>query len=206
VQVIHNFIDPTVYNRERWGNGLRSSFTDGAPVLMHISNFRSVKRVVDVVRIFAKVRAAGPAKLVMVGDGPDRTEAEEEARALNVHLDVRFLGRIENVAPLLSAADLFLLPSETESFGLSALEALACGVPVIATNVGGLPEVVQHGVTGHLASLGAVDDMADAAIAILADPARLAAMRVAAAADARARFSLDAVLAQYEALYAEAVR
>jgi N-acetyl-alpha-D-glucosaminyl L-malate synthase BshA len=206
VQVIHNFIDPTVYNRERWGNGLRSSFTDGAPVLMHISNFRAVKRVVDVIRIFAKVRAAMPAKLVMVGDGPDRTEAEEEARALNVHLDVRFLGRIENVAPLLSAADLFVLPSETESFGLSALEALACGVPVIATNVGGLPEVVQHGVTGHLAPLGAVDDMADAAIAILADPARLAAMRVAAAADARARFSLDAVLAQYEALYAEAVR
>jgi N-acetyl-alpha-D-glucosaminyl L-malate synthase BshA len=206
VDVIHNFVDPTVYDRTRWGHGLRDSFTDGAPVLMHISNFRAVKRVVDVIRIFARVRASGPAKLIMVGDGPDRTEAEEEVRALNVHHDVRFLGRIENVAPLLAAADLFLLPSESESFGLSALEALASGVPVVATNVGGLPEVVQHGITGHLAPLGAVDEMGDAAIAILRDPGRLQMMRDAAAADARARFSLDAVLAQYEALYAEALR
>ncbi len=206
VDVIYNFVDPTVYDRTRWGHGLRDSFTDGAPVLMHISNFRAVKRVVDVIRIFARVRASGPAKLIMVGDGPDRTEAEEEARALNVHHDVRFLGRIENVAPLLAAADLFLLPSESESFGLSALEALASGVPVVATNVGGLPEVVQHGITGHLAPLGAVDEMGDAAIAILRDPGRLQTMRDAAAADARARFSLDAVLAQYEALYAEALR
>ena len=206
VDVIHNFVDPTVYDRTRWGPGLRDSFTDGAPVLMHISNFRAVKRVVDVIRIFARVRASGPAKLIMVGDGPDRTEAEEEVRALNVHHDVRFLGRIENVAPLLAAADLFLLPSESESFGLSALEALASGVPVVATNVGGLPEVVQHGITGHLAPLGAVDEMGDAAIAILRDPGRLQMMRDAAAADARARFSLDAVLAQYEALYAEALR
>jgi len=206
VDVIHNFVDPTVYDRARWGHGLRDSFTDGAPVLMHISNFRAVKRVVDVIRIFARVRASGPAKLIMVGDGPDRTDAEEEARALNVHHDVRFLGRIENVAPLLAAADLFVLPSESESFGLSALEALACGVPVVATNVGGLPEVVQHGVTGHLAPLGAVEEMGDAAIAILRDPARLQTMRDAAAADARARFSLHAVVAQYEALYAEALR
>ena len=107
---------------------------------------------------------------------------------------------------MLAAADLFLLPSESESFGLSALEALASGVPVVATNVGGLPEVVQHGMTGHLAPLGAVDEMGDAAIAILRDPGRLQTMRDAAAADARARFSLDAVLAQYEALYAEALR
>ncbi len=206
VQVIHNFIDPALYDRGRWGSGLRESFGGGAPVLMHISNFRAVKRVADVVRTFARVRAVRPARLIMVGDGPDRTAAEEEARALGVHADVQFLGRIENVAPLLSAADLFLLPSETESFGLSALEALACGVPVIASNVGGLPEVVQHGVTGMLERVGDVEAMGDAAIRLLADPGALAAMGAAAAADARARFSLDAILAQYEALYAEAVR
>jgi L-malate glycosyltransferase len=206
VQVIHNFVDPAVYDRSRWGGALRASFTDGPPVLMHISNFREVKRVVDVVRVFARVRAAMPAKLVMVGDGPDRTDAEEAARELGVHDDVRFLGRIENVAPLLAAADLFLLPSESESFGLSALEALASGVPVIASDAGGIPEVVREGVTGFLLPIGDVTAMGDAAIRVLADPDRLATMRNAAAADARARFSLDSVLAEYEALYADALR
>lgn len=206
VEVIHNFIDPHVYDRARWSGALHESFGHGAPVLMHISNFRPVKRVVDVVRTFAAVRAGGPARLVMVGDGPDRTAAEEEARALGVHADVQFLGRIENVAPLLAAADLFLLPSESESFGLSALEALACGVPVIASDAGGIPEVVRHGETGFLSPVGDVAAMAAHARALLDAPARLAAMGAAAAADARARFALDAVLAQYEALYADALR
>src|SRR6185436_13772839 len=167
VSVIPNFVDPSVYDRARWQPDLRESLPAGHKVLMHVSNFRSVKRVRDVVRVFARVREAMPATLVMVGDGPDRADAEEEARTLQVEKDVRFLGRIEMVAPLLASADLFLLTSATESFGLSALEALATGVPVIATNVGGVPEVVRHGETGMLCPVGDVDAMGDAAVQIL---------------------------------------
>ena len=129
-------------------------------ILMHISNFRPVKRVLDVVRVFARVRREVPSVLVMVGDGPDRPSAEEEARALGVERDVHFLGRIDAVAPLLASADLFLLPSDRESFGLSALEALACGVPALGYDVGGLPEVVTSEVTGALRPVGDIDGLA----------------------------------------------
>src|SRR5215213_3641484 len=121
---------------------------------MHISNFRPVKRVKDVVRVFARVVQQMPAVLIMVGDGPDRGEAEAEARALGLNDKVFFLGKIDAVAPLLAGADLFLLPSSGESFGLSALEALACGVPVIGTTAGGLPEVVRQNETGVLREIG----------------------------------------------------
>jgi N-acetyl-alpha-D-glucosaminyl L-malate synthase BshA len=205
VQVIPNFIDPSLYDRSRWQPDLRSTLPADHKVLMHVSNFRAVKRVRDVVRVFARVRAAMPATLVMVGDGPDRADAEEEARTLGVDRDVQCLGRIEMVAPLHASADLFVLPSETESFGLSALEALASGVPVIATNVGGLPEVISDGETGILRPVGDIGGMADAAIAVLSDRSRWTRMSRAAAADARARFSLERILAQYEALYADAV-
>ena len=201
VQVIHNFVDPAVYDRARYAPELRTALAGDRKVLMHISNFRPVKRVVDVVRTFAKVQKDVPSILVMVGDGPDRGEAENEARAHGVESDVHFLGRIESVAPLLASADLFFLMSDRESFGLSALEALACGVPAFGYNVGGLPEVIRDGVTGYLRPVGDVDGIAAAAVALLLDPTRLAAMRTAAAADARARFSLNAVVAQYEALY-----
>jgi len=206
IEVIHNFIDPAEYDRKRWPPDLRSSVPPDHRLLMHVSNFRAVKRVRDIVRIFAKVRKTVPSTLVMVGDGPDRSDAEEEARHLGVDRDVRFLGRIEHVAPLLASADLFLLPSETESFGLSALEGLASGVPVIATNVGGLPEVVRNGETGVLAAVGDVDGMAEAAVALLTDQKKWDAFSTAAAADARERFSLGRILAQYESLYARAVK
>jgi N-acetyl-alpha-D-glucosaminyl L-malate synthase BshA len=206
VEVIPNFVDPAVYDRARWRPDLRASLPADHRVLMHVSNFRAVKRVREVVRIFARVRAAMPATLMMVGDGPDRTDAEEEARELGVDRDVRFLGRIELVAPLLASADLFLLPSETESFGLSALEALATGVPVVASSVGGLPEVIRDGETGVLRPVGDVDGMGESAIALLRDSQRWNTMSRAAAADARARFALDRILAQYEALYADALR
>jgi L-malate glycosyltransferase len=137
----------------------------------------------------------------MVGDGPDRTAAEQEAQALGVADGVYFLGKLESVAPLLAAADLFLLPSETESFGLSALEALASGVPVVASNVGGLPEVVRDGETGALVPLGDVEAMAAEAVRILRDDARWHAMSQLAAADARERFGMDQIVAQYEAFY-----
>jgi L-malate glycosyltransferase len=205
VDVIHNFIDPDVYDRRRYPGALAGMLAAPGKVLMHVSNFRAVKRTVDVIRIFAKVSAALPATLVMVGDGPDRGIAQEEARTLGVADRVQFLGRIDNVAPLLAGADLFLLPSSTESFGLSALEALACGVPVVASNTGGIPEVIHEGVTGALREVGDVDAMAAAAIGILGDEARWARMSVAAAADARQRFSEDRIIGQYEAAYEDAL-
>ena len=206
VQVIHNFVDPDVYDRGKYPNVLRMEGLNGRRVLMHVSNFRPVKRVTDVVRVFARVAREVPSVLVMVGDGPDRVQAEEEAKRLGVDDSVFFLGKIEAVAPLLAAADLFLLPSMNESFGLSALEALASGVPVVASRVGGIPEVVQDGVTGVLCGIGDVDGMARASIELLSDRSRWDTMSAAAAADARARFALKDILAQYEQLYADAAR
>jgi N-acetyl-alpha-D-glucosaminyl L-malate synthase BshA len=206
VEVIHNFVDPTVYDRAAHSHALAPLVGTDRKILIHISNFRAVKRVRDVVRVFARVRREVPSVLVMVGDGPERVNAEQEARQLGVEHEVHFLGKIETVAPLLASADLFLLPSQSESFGLSALEALASGVPVVASRAGGLPEVVRDGETGALCAVGDVDGMAEAATHILGDPARWQAMSGAAAADARDRFALDAVVSRYEALYERAVR
>ena len=206
VQVIHNFIEPAVYDRAAYDPPIAAPKLGGRRVLMHVSNFRAVKRVRDVVRIFARVCREIPSVLVMVGDGPDRIEAEEEARVLGVERDVQFLGKLDAVAPLLAGADLFLLPSSTESFGLSALEALASGVPVVSSNAGGLPEVVREGITGAMRPVGDVDGMAAAAIEILRDRDRWQAMSTEAARDARERFSRDAIVSQYEALYADALR
>lgn len=201
IEVIPNFIDPDIYDRTKYRAALREQLAAGDRVLMHISNFRPVKRVRDVVRIFARVRAEIPSALVMVGDGPDRVHAESEARELGVADHVHFLGKIEAVAPLLSAADLFLLPTQSESFGLSALEALASGVPVIGTNAGGLPEVVRDGETGALCAVGDVEGMAAAATDILRDPDRWQAMSTLAARDARDRFAINDVVEQYESFY-----
>ena len=201
IEVIPNFIDPDVYDRTKYKAALRDQFRPSDRVLMHISNFRPVKRVRDVVRVFARVRQDVPSVLVMVGDGPDRVHAEAEARELGVEQEVFFLGKIETVAPLLSAADLFLLPTQSESFGLSALEALASGVPVIGTQAGGLPEVVRDGETGALCAVGDIDGMACSAIDILRDRDRWQAMSSLAARDARERFSIDDVVEQYESFY-----
>ncbi|HET6679860.1 MAG TPA: N-acetyl-alpha-D-glucosaminyl L-malate synthase BshA [Gemmatimonadaceae bacterium] len=201
VQVIPNFVDPEVYDRSRYQTSLAERVGHGRRIMMHVSNFRPVKRVSDIVAIHARVQREVPSVLVMVGDGPDRVLAETEARALGVEDSVFFLGKLDAVAPLLASADLFLLPSTSESFGLSALEALASGTPVVGSEAGGLPEVVQEGVTGALRPVGDVDAMASAAIDILRDDARWNAMSVAAAADARARFALDPIVSQYESLY-----
>jgi len=206
VKVIYNFIDPAVYDRAIYPPLLREQLNGERRVLMHVSNFRAVKRVLDVVRIFARVRESLPSVLVMVGDGPDRVEAETEARVLGIDRDVHFLGKIDAVAPLLAGADLFLLPSQSESFGLSALEALACGVPVVGSRAGGIPEVVKDGVTGALRETGDTEAMAAAAVEILSDRDRWQTMSTDAALDARARFSLDDVVRQYETLYEDAVR
>ncbi len=201
IEVIPNFVDPDVYDRSRYTSILDEQLTSETRVLMHVSNFRPVKRVKDVIQIFDRVRKKVPSVLLMVGDGPDRVDAETEARELGIQDKVFFLGKIDAVAPLLAGADLFLLPSSGESFGLSALEALATGVPVIGANVGGLPEVVREGETGFLRPVGDVDAMAEAAVDVLRDEKRWQAMSTLAAADARRRFSLDAIVGDYEAFY-----
>jgi N-acetyl-alpha-D-glucosaminyl L-malate synthase BshA len=201
VKVIHNFIDPDVYNRQRYASSMRNQLSASLPVLMHISNFRRVKRVRDIIGIFARVNAEIPSRLIMIGDGPDRTLAEDETRRLGIEGSVSFLGKIDNVAPLLATADLFLLPTESESFGLSALEALASGVPVIGADAGGLPEVVRNGETGFLCNVGDVEAMAAAALDLLRNPDKWKAMSDLGAADARARFSQDEIVSQYEQMY-----
>ncbi len=201
IEVIHNFIDPETYDRARYGPALRPQFGDGRRILMHVSNFRPVKRVGDVVGIYARVAREIPSVLVMVGDGPDRVVAESEARRLGVERDVHFLGKIDAVAPLLAEADLFLLPTQSESFGLSALEALASGAPVVGSRAGGLVEVVTEGVTGVLCAVGDVDGMAAGALGILSDRERWQHMSDAAARDARARFSRDEIVERYEQFY-----
>ncbi|HVF38433.1 MAG TPA: N-acetyl-alpha-D-glucosaminyl L-malate synthase BshA [Gemmatimonadaceae bacterium] len=201
VAVIHNFIDPEVYDRTKYPSTLKEQLGKSKPLLMHISNFRRVKRVRDVVKIFANVNARIPSRLVMVGDGPDRPEAEDEVRKLGLESAVYFLGKLDVVAPLLASADLFLLPTQSESFGLSALEALASGVPVIGTMAGGLPEVVRDGETGVLCGVGDVDGMSAAALDILGDKDKWNAMSRLGAEDARARFSLNEIVTQYELLY-----
>lgn len=201
VEVIPNFIDPSLYDRSRHVFPIPADVTRGRKVIMHISNFRPVKRVRDIVRTFAGINAVIPSVLVMVGDGPERVDAEAEARELKVADHVLFLGKIDAIAPLLAGADLFLLTSDKESFGLSALEAMASGVPVVGARAGGLPEVVTEGVTGLLRPVGDVDAMAAAGIAVLGDADRWRTMSRAAAVDARTRFAEEAIVARYEALY-----
>ncbi|HEU5185514.1 MAG TPA: N-acetyl-alpha-D-glucosaminyl L-malate synthase BshA [Gemmatimonadaceae bacterium] len=202
VDVIHNFIDPEVYDRTKYPTTIRDQVPAGRKVLMHISNFRPVKRVRDVIRVFAHVARSMPSVLVMVGDGPERVTAEKEAEVLGVSDQTLFLGRLDAIAPLLAGADLFLLPTERESFGLSALEALACGVPVIGTRAGGLPEVVRDGVTGALRDVGDVEGMSAAAVDILSSSDKWREMSEAAAADARTRFSQAEMVSKYEDFYA----
>ena len=201
IEVIPNFIDPEIYDRSRYPAPIFEQFDHGRRVLMHVSNFRPVKRVRDVVKIFARVNRELPSVLIMVGDGPDRVQAEMEARELGVDQQVFFLGKLEAVAPLLAAADLFLIPSQSESFGLSALEALASGTPVVGSDAGGLREVVRSGETGVLCPVGDTEGMAAAALDILRDRDRWRAMSELAALDARERFAMDEVVRQYEDFY-----
>jgi L-malate glycosyltransferase len=201
IEVIPNFIDV-----EKWRPGREPCHRaklapDGEKIVMHISNFRTVKRVEDVVAAFARMRTSVPARLIMVGDGPDRPRAAQKAAELGVQDHVVFLGKHQSVEELLACADLLLLPSETESFGLAALESMACGAPVVASRAGGLPELVVDGETGFLCDVGAVDDMGDAGARILKDEALHASMAEAGRRVAEDRFSAAAVVPLYEAHY-----
>jgi L-malate glycosyltransferase len=202
LRVIPNFISATDYHPAVDDSFRKRLAPPGHRVLVHVSNFRPVKRIGDVVKIFAAVRAQLPATLVLVGDGPDRDAAEQQVDTLGLRKDVRFLGKVESVGDVLRGADLFLLPSATESFGLAALEAMACGVPVVASAVGGIPEVVEDGKTGFLAPLADVPTMSARALQILQDAALHERMRRAAAA-AALDFTTDRVVPRYEELYRE---
>jgi N-acetyl-alpha-D-glucosaminyl L-malate synthase BshA len=204
LKVIPNFVNLSEY-KPGAPTGRLGLAPDDHKLITHVSNFREVKRVKDVVRVFTRIQRAMPATLVMIGDGPERVDAENEARELGVAQDVKFLGRLDSVASLLQASDLFILPSQTESFGLAALEAMACGSPVVATRAGGLPEVVDDEVNGILEPVGSVEAMGRRAVELLRSGERHAAMGQAAIAKARS-FSADRVVPMYESLYEEVIR
>jgi N-acetyl-alpha-D-glucosaminyl L-malate synthase BshA len=170
---------------------------------MHMSNFRPVKRVTAVVEIFAKIAARVPSRLLLVGDGPDLAPALDAARALGISKQIESLGEQDQILPLLSIADLFLLPSAQESFGLAALEAMACELPVVAANVGGLHEVIDHGTSGFLHEPEDLDGMADSGVALLTDPALHARIAAAGRQTVLQRYCRDLIVPQYEAFYAE---
>jgi len=202
IHVIHNFIDNSVYRFQPDECLKKYTSPHGEKVIMHISNFRKVKRIPDIIRAFAIIRKKIPSKLTMFGDGPERQPAEDLAKELGISEDVQFLGKIKTTEHVLPCADLFMLPSDAESFGLSALEALACGVPVIATNAGGMPEVQIQGRTGFLSDVGDYEDMAKNAIYILEDPQRHREFKENAKKQAM-EFDINRILPQYENLYRE---
>lgn len=202
IRVIPNFIDMTRFSLKPKDHFRKAIAPQNERILIHTSNFRRVKRTSDVIRIFAEVVKVLPAKLLMVGDGPERPIAEQLCRDLNVSSDVRFLGKQDAIEEILSVSDLFLMPSESESFGLAALEAMACRVPVISTNTGGLPELMVDGYSGYMSNVGDIQDMAQNALKILRDEARLDAFKANALARAK-EFDLSLILPQYESYYEE---
>lgn len=204
IVVIPNFVDTEKFRQSDKDHFKKMVAPHGERILVHASNFRKVKRVDDVIRIFERVREKVPSKLLMIGDGPERQNAEELARTLRVFKDIRFLGRQDQMDEILSIADLFLLPSQNESFGLSALEAMACGVPVISTNTGGLPEINVHDKTGYLSDVGDILNMSQHAIHILTDDATLGSFKNAAALHARS-FDKGRIVPIYEQLYESVV-
>jgi len=202
IRVIPNFIDLDRFKLEPKAHFKQAIAPGDERILVHTSNFRKVKRTMDVIHIFKKVQDKLPSKLLMVGDGPERTQAEQLARDLDIAHNVRFLGKQDAVEEILSVADLFLIPSSSESFGLAALEAMACGIPVISSNVGGLPELNQEGITGYLCEVGDIDAMAEKSLYVLEDCDRLDRFKTAALARAE-DFRLANILPKYEDYYQE---
>jgi N-acetyl-alpha-D-glucosaminyl L-malate synthase BshA len=202
IEVVYNFVNCDLYVRDKDAPKRRKEYAaDGEKILVHLSNFRPVKRLTDVVEIFDRVRKKIPSKLLLVGDGPDRSKAEWLAVQKGIHDHVIFLGKQDRVQEKLAVSDIMLLPSELESFGLAALEAMACKVGPITTRVGGLPEVIEHGRNGFMAEVGDVDAMAQYAIDLLSDEKKLETMAVQARAWAQARFCASKIIPQYEEFY-----
>jgi L-malate glycosyltransferase len=202
IQVIYNFVNCDVYLRDEQSTLRRKEYaTEDERILVHLSNFRPVKRVGDVIEIFDRVRKRIPAKLLLIGDGPDRSKAERMAVERGIHDRVLFLGKQDRINEKLAVADVMLLPSELESFGLAALEAMACEVVPVATRVGGVPEVIDHGTSGFLAEVGDIDAMAAYAIDILRDTGRLRALGKQCRESAQKRFCSYKIIPQYEQFY-----
>jgi N-acetyl-alpha-D-glucosaminyl L-malate synthase BshA len=199
IEVIPNFIDLEKFKKQKKDHFKKAICPNGESLVVHTSNFRKVKRVTDVIRIFANIHNEIPAKLLMIGDGPDRTKAETLCRDLDISHDVRFLGKLEAVEEVLSVADLFLMPSEKESFGLAALEAMACEVPIISSSTGGLPELNVQGITGFLSPVGDVEDMTRKALFVL-DKDNLPKFKENALKRAK-EFDITQILPIYEEYY-----
>lgn len=204
VEVIYNFIDESKFTRKEDLDFKNSIAPNGEFILSHTSNFRKLKRVDDVIRIFEEVYRKVPSKLLLIGDGPERSSLEQLCRTIGLCDEIIFLGKQDAVERLLSISDLFILPSTHESFGLAALEALSTEVPVISSNVGGIPEVNVHGETGYLSDVGNVKEMANYAIEILQDPEKHKTFRKNAIAKAKT-FSKDLIVPQYEEVYQKAI-
>jgi N-acetyl-alpha-D-glucosaminyl L-malate synthase BshA len=202
IKVIHNFIDFDRFSKTNKDHFKKAIAPNGEKIITHTSNFRKVKRIEDVVYVFKKIYEKIPSKLMLIGDGPERRNMEDLCRKIGLCHEIRFLGKQDAIEELLAVSDLFIMPSQSESFGLAALEAMACEVPVISTNVGGLPEVNIHGKTGYLSNVGDVDDMAKNAISILSDDENLKQFRLNAKAQAEL-FDIDNILPQYEEYYEE---
>jgi len=200
IDVITNFVDVSRFSKKPIDAFRKVIAPDGEKILLHASNFRKVKRVDDVIKIFAEVRKKVPAKLMMVGDGPERPATEELARALGVDADVRFVGKQEQMEEILAVSDIFLLPSDYESFGLAALEAMAARAIVISSNAGGLPEINIHGTTGFMANVGDVKAMSEFALTVLQDDNKLQEMKENAYLHA-CKFDIKHIIPVYEKLY-----
>jgi N-acetyl-alpha-D-glucosaminyl L-malate synthase BshA len=206
IRVIHNFVNCTTYAPDPARKGIERFAPNGEKLLIHLSNFRPVKRVQDCIRILAEVRRNVDARLLMVGDGPERGAAEHLAAQLGVSRHVEFLGKQNGVERLIRLADVLLMPSDMESFGLAALEAMACGVPAIGTRVGGVPELITDGEDGFLDTVGNVAGMSEKAARLLTEPALREQMGAAARRTATTRFCTDLVIPRYEAYYDEVVK
>lgn len=204
IKVIHNFIDFSRFRKINKDHFRKAIAPEGEKILVHISNFRKVKRVQDVIQIFSIISKKVKSKLLLIGDGPERKNMEDLCRSLNLCDEIRFLGKQEAVEELLAIADLFILPSENESFGLAALEAMACEVPVISSNAGGIPEVNIDGVTGYMCEVGDVEGMAAKSIELLEDEESLGIFRKNAFIQAK-RFDISEILPQYENYYKEVI-
>ncbi|MBS1647398.1 MAG: N-acetyl-alpha-D-glucosaminyl L-malate synthase BshA [Bacteroidetes bacterium] len=205
ISVIPNFVDISEYTASANKCSRHHYAPKGEKIMIHVSNFRKVKRVEDVLQVFNKVRQQIPCKLILVGDGPERANIDRLCRELNTCGDIISVGKIADPKEVLSIADLFILPSETESFGLAALEAMATKIPVLSTNTGGLPELNINGVTGFMSGVGAIDDMTEHALYILSDEKRLKTFKEAAYQRAQ-KFDISVILKQYEHLYKQVLK
>src|SRR5919109_4306335 len=206
IEVIYNFVNCDLYRRDPQAAERRTQFADkDERLLVHLSNFRPVKRIPDVIEIFDRVQKKVPSRLLMIGDGPERSTAEWLVAQKGISDRVLFLGKQDNIHEKLAITDLMLLPSELESFGLAALEAMACEVPAIATRVGGIPEVIEHGRTGFLADVGDVETMARYAVELLSDPKRLETVAQTARFEAQSHFCSSKIIPQYEQFYRDVI-